>query len=69
MHGLGARVVALLLPIVLVAPAAAAEKVKVTLQKTRLGIPRTPRISERAVTLSEDFLAYDKLVSNEYLPT
>lgn len=48
------------------------------LRKTRLGIPRTPRISERAVTLTEDFLlkigalkariAYDKLVSNEYLP-
>jgi hypothetical protein len=48
------------------------------LRKTRLGIPRTPRISERAVTLTEDFLlkigalkgriGYDKLVSNEYLP-
>jgi NitT/TauT family transport system substrate-binding protein len=48
------------------------------LQKTRLGIPRTPRISERAVTLTEDFLlkigalkariGYDKLVTNEFLP-
>jgi sulfonate transport system substrate-binding protein len=48
------------------------------LQKTRLGIPRTPRISERAVTLTEDFLlkigalkgriGYDKLVTHDYLP-
>ena len=48
------------------------------LQKTRLGIPRTPRISERALTLTEDFLlkigalktriGYDKLVTNDFLP-
>jgi len=48
------------------------------LQKTRLGIPRTPRISERAVALTEDFMlkigalksriGYDKLVTNDYLP-
>jgi ABC-type nitrate/sulfonate/bicarbonate transport system substrate-binding protein len=48
------------------------------LQNTRLGIPRTPRISERAVALTEDFMlkigalksriGYDKLVTNDYLP-
>jgi len=48
------------------------------LQKTRLGIPRSLRISERAVTLTEDFLlrigalkariGYDKLVTNDFLP-
>jgi sulfonate transport system substrate-binding protein len=48
------------------------------LQKTRLGIPRTPRISERALMLTEDFLlkigalktriGYDKLVTNDFLP-
>ena len=48
------------------------------LRKTRLGIPRTLRISERALTLTEDFLlrigalkariGYDKLVTNDYLP-
>lgn len=48
------------------------------LQKTRLGIPRTPHISERAVALTQDFLLkigalkaripYDKLVTHEYLP-
>lgn len=48
------------------------------LQKTRLGIPRTPRITERAVALTQDFMLkigairnripYDKLVTHEYLP-
>jgi NitT/TauT family transport system substrate-binding protein len=48
------------------------------LQKTRLGIPRDGRITERAVTLTQDFLrrvgalkatiAYDQLVTNEFLP-
>jgi sulfonate transport system substrate-binding protein len=48
------------------------------LRKTRLGIPRDPRISERAVALTEEFMLkigaiksripYDKLVSNDYLP-
>lgn len=48
------------------------------LRKTRLGIPRDGRISERAVSLTEDFMIkigalknripYEKLVTNEYLP-
>jgi len=48
------------------------------LQKTRQGIPRSPRITERSVALTMDFLLkigalksripYDKLVTNEYLP-
>jgi NitT/TauT family transport system substrate-binding protein len=48
------------------------------LRKTRLGIPRSPRISEKSVQLTEEFLlkigalkgriGYDKLVSNDYLP-
>jgi ABC-type nitrate/sulfonate/bicarbonate transport system substrate-binding protein len=48
------------------------------LTKTRLGIPRTPRITERAVALTEDFMLkigaiksripYDKLVTQDYLP-
>ena len=48
------------------------------LEKTRLGIPRDGRITERAVTLTQDFLrkvgalkltiAYDQIVTNEFLP-
>ena len=48
------------------------------LKKTRLGIPRDGRISERAVSLTEDFMIkigalknripYEKLVTNESLP-
>ena len=48
------------------------------LQKTRLGIPRDGRITERAVTLTQQFLhrvgtlkttiQYDQLVTNEFLP-
>jgi len=48
------------------------------LQKTRLGIPRDGRITERAVTLTQEFLRkvgalkttvpYDQLVANEFLP-
>lgn len=48
------------------------------LQKTRLGIPRDGRITERAVTLTQEFLRkvgalkstipYDQLVTNEFLP-
>lgn len=48
------------------------------LRKTKLGIPRDPRITEKAVQVTEDFMIkigalknripYDKLVTNEYLP-
>lgn len=48
------------------------------LQKTRLGIPRDGRVTERAVTLTQAFLRkigalkttipYDQLVTNEFLP-
>ena len=48
------------------------------LQKTRLSIPRDGRITERAVTLTQDFLRrvgtlkstipYDRIVTNEFLP-
>ena len=48
------------------------------IQKVRLGIPRDGRITERAVTLTQDFLrgigaiksviSYDQLVSNDFLP-
>lgn len=48
------------------------------LQKTRLGIPRDGRITERAVTLTQQFLhrvgtlkvtiPYDQIVTNEFLP-
>jgi NitT/TauT family transport system substrate-binding protein len=48
------------------------------LQKTRLGIPRDGRITERAVTLTQEFLRrvgtlkapipYDQIVTNEFLP-
>jgi NitT/TauT family transport system substrate-binding protein len=48
------------------------------LQKTRLGIPRDGRVTERAVTLTQDFLRavgalkatlpYDQLVTNDFLP-
>ena len=48
------------------------------LQKTRLGIPRDGRVTERAVTLTQEFLRkigalkttipYDQLVTNEFLP-
>jgi NitT/TauT family transport system substrate-binding protein len=48
------------------------------LQKTRLGIPRDGRVTERAVTLTQDFLRkvgalkttipYDQVVTNEFLP-
>jgi len=50
----------------------------VGLQKTRLGIPRDGRVTERAVTLTQEFLRkvgalkttipYDQLVTNEFLP-
>jgi len=48
------------------------------IQKVRLGIPRDGRITERAVTLTQDFLRrvgaiksvipYDQVVTNEFLP-
>lgn len=48
------------------------------LQKVRLGIPRDGRVTERAVTLTQEFLRrvgaiktvipYDQVVSNEFLP-
>jgi ABC-type nitrate/sulfonate/bicarbonate transport system substrate-binding protein len=48
------------------------------LQKVRLGIPRDGRVTERAVTLTQEFLRrvgaiksiipYDQIVSNEFLP-
>jgi NitT/TauT family transport system substrate-binding protein len=48
------------------------------LKKTKLGIPRDGRITEKAVQLTEDFMLkigavksripYEKLVTNEYLP-
>jgi ABC-type nitrate/sulfonate/bicarbonate transport system substrate-binding protein len=48
------------------------------LQKTRLGIPRDGRVTERAVTLTQEFLRrigalktiipYDQIVTNEFLP-
>jgi NitT/TauT family transport system substrate-binding protein len=48
------------------------------IQKVRLGIPRDGRITERAVTLTQEFLRrvgalksvipYDQLVTNEFLP-
>ena len=48
------------------------------IQKVRLGIPRDGRITERAVTLTQEFLRrigaikitvpYDQVVSNEFLP-
>jgi ABC-type nitrate/sulfonate/bicarbonate transport system substrate-binding protein len=48
------------------------------LQKVRLGIPRDGRITERAVTLTQEFLRrigalksvipYDQVVTNEFLP-
>jgi ABC-type nitrate/sulfonate/bicarbonate transport system substrate-binding protein len=48
------------------------------LEKTRLGIPRDGRVTERAVTLTQEFLRkigalkmtipYDQLVTNEFLP-
>jgi hypothetical protein len=48
------------------------------IQKVRLGIPRDGRITERAVTLTQQFLrrvgaiksfvAYDQIVTNEFLP-
>ena len=48
------------------------------LSKVRLGVPRDGRITERAVTLTQDFLKkigqlkapipYAELVTNEYLP-
>ena len=48
------------------------------LQKTRLGIPRDGRVTERAVTLTQEFLRrigvlklsvpYDQVVTNEFLP-
>lgn len=48
------------------------------LQKTRLGIPRDGRVTERAVTLTQEFLRkvgalksvipYDQLVTHEFLP-
>lgn len=48
------------------------------LQKTKLGIPRDGRITERAVTLTQEFLRavgalkttipYDQVVTNEFLP-
>jgi sulfonate transport system substrate-binding protein len=48
------------------------------LQKTRLGIPRDGRVTERAVTLTQEFLRkvgalktvipYDHLVTHEFLP-
>jgi len=48
------------------------------LQKTRLGIPRDGRVTERAVTLTQDFLRkigalktvipYDQVVTHEFLP-
>jgi len=48
------------------------------MEKTRLGIPRDGRITEKAVALTEDFMikigalkgriGYDKLVNNEFLP-
>ena len=48
------------------------------LQKTRLGIPRDGRVTERAVTLTQEFLRkvgalktaipYDHVVTHEFLP-
>jgi sulfonate transport system substrate-binding protein len=48
------------------------------LRKTRLSIPRDGRVTERAVTLTQDFLRrvgtlkstipYDRIVTNEFLP-
>jgi NitT/TauT family transport system substrate-binding protein len=48
------------------------------IQKVRLGIPRDGRVTERAVTLTQDFLRrvgaiksvipYDQVVTNEFLP-
>ncbi|MGH7417608.1 MAG: hypothetical protein ACREKB_07525, partial [Candidatus Rokuibacteriota bacterium] len=48
------------------------------LSKVRLGVPRDGRITERAVTLTQDFLKkigqlkasipYNEIVTNEYLP-
>jgi NitT/TauT family transport system substrate-binding protein len=48
------------------------------LQKTKLGIPRDGRVTERAVTLTQEFLRrvgalkatipYDQIVTNEFLP-
>jgi len=48
------------------------------IQKVRLGVPRDGRVTERAVTLTQDFLRrvgvlksvipYDRLVNNEFLP-
>lgn len=49
-----------------------------TPQKTRLGIPRDGRITERALALTTDFMPkigaikaripYDKLVTQDFLP-